>query len=205
MKDSVVIPISYVSVVINCLVAVGCTPSRGYITVDSQSELVRPTFCMYRDRNFQERTSIGRITVWKAQCSYDTKMRWELDSSLKRKDTEKVWCMEYTRSDFYLRRFINRLLGRRDPPIVSCLTYGEIPPGYQERVQAIPLEPDHLYIVSMTRIGTRIPSEDLKFIIRMDDKGIPEQLEYRLWDGIYDWTQYYLKLYPHTHEYLLLY
>lgn len=205
MKDRIAIPISYVSLIISCFVTVGCTPSRGYITVDSRSELAQPTFCMYWHWDFQEPTNIRRITVWKAQSSYDTKKRWELDSPSKRKDAEKVWCMEYIYSDFYLRRFINRLLGRRDPPIVSCLTYGEVPPGYQERVQALPLEPDRLYTVSMTRTGTRIPSEVLKFIIRFDDKGIPERLEYRLWDGRYDWRQYYLKLYPHTHEYLKFY
>ena len=60
---------------------------------------------------------------------------------------------------------------------VSCLTYGEVPPGYEEKVKVEPLEPEEFYGVRV-RGESGTSSENLYFLIRLDEKGIPDRLEY---------------------------
>ena len=153
-----------VSILISCVwVCTGCQPALGYITVDSRSIVMQPTFCMYQDPYFQERLSVGSITVEKKLSASDEKKRWE--------ERQTVWELKYKSSDNFIR-------GLLTSP-VSCLTYGEVPPGYQEEVKAVPLEPEQLYIVGMDGDdGT--DADSVYFIIRLDASGTPERLEYRL-------------------------
>ncbi len=182
MKDKISIAIALVSILISCcLVPLGCTPPfPGYITLDSLSEVMQPKFYMYYH---QERLDIGTIIVWKVLHSSEVKKRWDFNSGHvylplwyhpRAVESEMVWYLQYEPSD----NFINRLLGRRSTSPVPSLTYGEVPPGYQEKVKALPLEPERFYIVQM-RGGGR-PSEGMTFTILLDDSGIPQRLEYHL-------------------------
>ena len=176
MKDRIGIAIvALVSILISCVLIAGCTPTPGYITIDSRSEVMQPTFRMYLDRCFrhhQERLDIEMITVLKVRRSSEEKKGWKFDSPASGEAVHRVWYIEYNSSD----NFIKKLLGLSTSP-VSCLTYGEVPPGYEEGLKARPLEPEELYSVWINYPGA---SKPLKFIIRLDGTGTPERLEYHL-------------------------
>ncbi len=164
MKQRIGRTLASASLLISCVwVCPGCTPPLGYVTIDWGSVVMQPTFCMYRDPYFQERLSIGSIEVQKARGFSGEKKGW--------KDSQTVWQLKYKSSD----NFITKLL--MSP--VSCLTYGEVPPGYQEEVRAVPLQPEQLYVVGLDGYdGT--DADGLYFIIRLDASGTPDRLEYRL-------------------------
>ena len=164
MKKRIGSAVAVVSVLLSCVwVFVGCPLPFGYVNIDWGSSVMQPTFCMYRDPYFQEPLSIGSITVRKKLSTSDKKKRW--------KDFQTVWQLKYKSSDNFMRRLLT------SP--VSCLTYGEVPPGYQEEVKAVPLEPEQLYIVGLDGYDAT-DADGLYFIIRLDESGTPERLEYRL-------------------------
>ena len=159
MKNRIGITLSDVSLLISCIwICIGCQPPLGYVTVDWGSSVMQPTFCMYRDPYFQEPLSVGSIKVTKVRRFFGEKK-------------QTVWQLKYKSSDNFIK-------GLLTSP-VSCLTYGEVPPGYQETVKAIPLEPEQLYIVGMDGDdGT--DADGVYFVVRLDANGTPERLEYRL-------------------------
>ena len=186
MKDRIGIAIRVVSLLISCLlVAAGCMSFPiGYFILDWGSAVMEPRFCLYRDRDFQEPLGIGEITVWKVRHSFDEKKRWKFDVPWEIgaiawrggwKVVEKwaggqtVWQLEYKFSDNLMKRLLT-------PPI-ACLTYGEVPPGYQEKVNPFPLEPEAFYGVWIRGYEGAL-SNNIYFIIRLDATGIPERLEY---------------------------
>ena len=184
MKDRIGIAIvALVSLLISCLVFAGCTPLSGYSIVDLRSAVMQPTFSMYL--NPQVQLDIGTIIIWESLHSSEEKTRWEFHSGgvylpmswhPRPVEPEMVWYLQYEPSD----NFIKRLLGGTTSP-VSSLTYGEVPPGYEEKVKAEPLEPERYYIIQIR--GYRgIPSEGMTFIIRSNGTGTPERLEYHLND-----------------------
>lgn len=147
--------IAFISVVLSCVwIFVGCQPRAGYTTVDARLTLMQPTFCMYRDASLQERLDIQSLMVWKVQRSPTFASQWE--------QVQRVWDLSYIENP--------------STSPVSCLTYGEVPPGYQEDVKALPLEPEQFYKV-WTWADRGIQSEYLYFIIRVDESGIPQRLE----------------------------
>lgn len=170
MKERIGLSIAGVSLLLICsLVCVGCTPSIVEIPVevDSGSALMQPTFCTYQGRYSQERFDIKGITVSKVTRAPDQKKRWQLDAPWE--DRQTVWHLEYKASDNFMKRL--------STSPVPCLTYGKTPPGYQEDVKAVPLEPEQFYSVWI-RGDNGAPSEALNFIIRLDESGTPERLEY---------------------------
>ena len=186
MKDRICIAIAIVSILINCFFGVGCSPPPGYITIDSGSALMKPTFCMYKDRYFQERLHIGSITVERVGRSSEEKKRWELDTP--RNDGQVIWELKLKYRD--TDNIIIGLWQWLSTPPVSCLTYGEVPPGYEEKVKALPLEPEELYILSVDTAYYPRQTAPLRFIIRLNGAGVPDRLEYRLgvsdmWEGIF--------------------
>ena len=188
MKNGIGITIAFVCLLIPCiLVSIGCQPPRAYFTLDWGAAVMQPTFCMYQDPYFQERLGIRSVTVWKVPRSFNQKKRWEIDvpweigaiawqAGLKVDELweggQTVWDLQYKSSD----NFIKRLLGWC-PSVVSRLTYGEVPPGYQEKVKALPLEPEEFYSVWIRGDGGEF-SKNTHFIIRLNGTGIPERLEY---------------------------
>lgn len=139
---------------------------------------MKPTFCVYLDRCFrhhQERLDIETITVSKVQRSSEEKEGWNFGSPARWgwEDEQRVWYLEYKSSD----NFIKRRLGLSTSP-VSRLTYGEVPPGYEEGMRAKPLEPGELYSVWVNTYNYPGDAKPLRFIIRLDGTGSPEQLYY---------------------------
>ena len=181
MEDRICITIARIGFLVSCFFAAGCWYAPGYITIDSRSKVMKPTFCIYLDRCFrhhQERLDIETITVTKVRHSSEEKNGWEFDSPARWEGVQRVWYLEYKSPDNFIK-FIKKLLGLSASP-VSCLTYGEVPPGYEEAVKARPLEPEQLYSVWMETYSYPGDSESLRFIIRLDETGIPERLEYHL-------------------------
>ena len=168
MKKSTGSVIALVSILIICiLISDGCTPAPGYIRIDSRAGVMHPTFYFYQDAAFQNRLGISSIAVWKVPHSSEKKKRWEIDWPFD--DRQKVWNLEYKATDTLMKRLWLSS--------VSCLTYGEVPPGYQEKVKVEPLAPEEFYGVRIRgKSGTS--SENLYFLIRLDATGIPERLEY---------------------------
>ena len=177
MRNRMDSAITVVSLLIGCLIFIGCSPIEVEMTLDSGSALMQPTFCLYQDRYSHERCGITRITVWKAIPAPENKKRvafssqW-VDSLSVWINSQRVWHLEYKSPD----TLIKRLLGWQSTFPVSCLIYGEVPPGYQEVVKAISLESKELYRVRIDGDGKL--SDSLGFIIRLDGRGIPERLEY---------------------------
>ena len=154
---------------ISGLVGSGCTPSSGYTSMPLESAVMQPTFCLYRDPEFRHLSPIGSITVEKKRIvSAEAKKRWELNWPWKPEDFQTVWHLEYKAAD-------NLIWGTPSP--IPCLTYGEVPPGYQAALKALPLEPEQFYTVSITG-HQGMSATTLKFIIRLDANGTPERLEY---------------------------
>ncbi len=194
MKNRIGIAIiAVISILSSSFFVPGCSIGSAYILIDSRSDLMKPTFCLYWDPYFQEQLDIGKIVVCKALRSSEEKGRWELDAPVN--TDQKVWQLEYKTSGFFIFNLIKRLFGHQPSSPVSCLTYGEVPPGYEEKVKALPLEPEELYIVWMEQHDSLRESEPLKFIIRLNGTGVPDRLEYRGRDYIFDGIQYYLRLY----------
>ena len=167
-----------IGILISCFFVIGCSYLSGYITIDSRSKVMKPTFCIYLDRCFrhhQERLDIEAITVSKVRRSFEKKKGWKVDLPTRWEDMHKVWYLEYKSSN----NFIKRLFGLSASP-VSCLTYGEVPPGYEEGMKARPLEPEELYSVSINTYNYPGDTEPLRFIIRLNRAGIPERVEYHL-------------------------
>lgn len=192
MKKIICLVIAFLSLVISIFFGHGCSYAPGSISIDSRSALMQPRFC-YHLRPFTERLDIGKIVVSKVRRSSVMQKRWELDSPGKSGQT--VWELEYKASNFLLFYYTSCLFGWRPKPPVSCLTYGEVPPGYEEEVKALPLEPEQLYIVWIKEDNMPRHSEGLKFIIRSNEAGTPERLEYRSHDRIFSHAVYYLRLY----------
>ena len=115
---------------------------------------MQPTFCMYRDASLQKRLDIQSLMVWKVRRASTFASQWE--------QIQWVWDLSYIENPL------------TSP--VSCLTYGEVPPGYQEDVKALPLEPEQFYKV-WTWADRGVRSEKLYFIIRVDESGTPQRLE----------------------------
>ena len=190
MKNRIgIVIILLIGVLISYFFAVGCSPLPGYITIDSRSALMKPTFSMHDDLYFQKRLQIKSITVEKARRSPEGKQRWELDASWDEGQT--VWHLEY--NNFLLFYWMNCLFGWQPMPPVSSLTYGEVPRDYKEKVKALPLEPEQLYIVSMDayKIRSIIP---LRFVIRLNKTGDPDRVEYLGWNALFYHIGHYLKL-----------
>ena len=176
MKDRIDITIiALVSILISCFLVAGCIPPPGYITIDSPSTLMEPTFCMYKDPYFQEPSHIGRITVEKVDRSFQ-KNRWELDAVQTHGQTVWDLKLKYRNADNF---FIGLFQWLSAPP-VFCLTYGEVPSGYEEKVKASPLEPEELYILSVDVAYYERRTAPLRFIIRLNETDVPDRLEYRL-------------------------
>ena len=181
MKDRIGIAIiALIGILISYFFAVGCSPLPGYITIDSRSALMKPTFSMYDDPYFRKRLQIKGITVEKARRSPEGKQRWELDASWDEGQT--VWHLEY--NDFLLFYWMNCLFGWQPMSPVSSLTYGEVPRGYKEKVKVLPLEPEQLYIVSMEAYKIRSISP-LRFVIRLNETGDPDRVEYLGWNALF--------------------
>ena len=189
--------ITPVSIPIICaLVFIGCTPFGGYVALDAESGLLQPTFRMYADQHFQERVGrITSITVSKSGFFSEEQKHSELDSPWDGSQT--VWDLDYKPAD----KFIGLLRVWFIEPPLSRLTYGKVPPSYEEKVEALPLEPGQSYFVDIWGLrGIATFHGTLEFSICLDDTGRPDRIEYSSPDDIFEWTRDALRLNPRTRE-----
>ena len=62
---------------------------------------------------------------------------------------------------------------------LACITYGKLPPGYKEKVPAVPLTPERLYYVGIRKPRDFASPAEVSFTLRSDPSGEPVRLEYR--------------------------
>lgn len=62
---------------------------------------------------------------------------------------------------------------------LACITYGKLPPGYKEKVPAVPLTPEQLYYVAIRKPRDFASPAEVSFTLRSDHSGEPVKLEYR--------------------------
>ena len=137
------------------------------------SELTTPTFCLYEgpfrleSERHKKPKPINYIQVQRLNKINDEPIDWSkwLEYADIRPHIDQVaWEIEYapdSKSDPPDRRF-------------SCITYGQVPPGYIEKIPAQPLIPERLYSVLIKWGGV------LAFVIRVDSMGHPTHLEYAI-------------------------
>ncbi len=156
-------------VLIGLLVTSGCVIMAGMPSMHPHSEIVVPTFCLHGGKS--EPLPITRIAVERGDKVNAERIEW-LESGpptwygLWEGHDQAAWSLEYAPGGSY-------------PPAntYSCITYGKAPPGYKEKIPALPLTPERLYRVT---IETEDTSEQaaMYFIIRLDSVGRPVKLEY---------------------------
>ena len=164
-------------------ICVGCFVSSGCV-IDSwthslphpHSELTAPTFCLYEgafrlsgdlSELHKKPEPIHLIRVKRLNKVNDEPIdwnKWREYGDIRPSIDQVAWKIEYAPD------------GKSEPPErrFSCITYGEVPPGYIEMIPAQPLIPERLYSVLVQ------PGGVLQFVIRADSQGEPTHLEYAI-------------------------
>ena len=166
--------IAVLFICIGCLVSSGCLRGLHGLT-HPHSDVTAPTFCLYKawkdgwEAEHALPVPIYRIRVTRAEkFSGDERFEWRNWHSWRkgRAADEVTWEMEYVpdaEAHPLARPF-------------SCITYGKVPPGYEERIPPVPLIPERLYTVQILSKGVT-PTSRVHFIIRADLTGHLTQLE----------------------------
>ena len=157
-----------------CLVSSGCvTDSWRHGLPHPHSELTAPTFCLYdgpfrlESERHKKPLPIYYVSVHRRNKIDDEPIdwsKWREYGAIRPHTDQNSWEIEYvpdSKSDPPERRF-------------SCITYGQVPPGYIEKIPAEPLIPERLYSVLLKSGGV------LLFVIRADSQGEPTHLEYAI-------------------------
>ena len=173
-KTGVLRAIAVLFICIACLVSSGCLRGLHGLT-HPHSDVTAPTFCLYegwKDGWEDEHAlpvPIYLIRVTRAdKFSDDERFEWRNWRSWRKgRDSDQVtWEMEYLPDD-------------EAHPLArpfSCITYGKVPPGYEENIPPVPLIPERLYTVQILPKGVT-PTSRVYFIIRADSTGRLIQLE----------------------------
>ena len=154
-----------------CLFSSGCVMHNlgNHGLPHPHSELTAPTLCLYyggfrlESEQYKEPLSIYYVRVYRHDKINDEPIDWNKWREYRGFD-QKAWEIEYapdSKSDPPDRRF-------------SCITYGQVPPGYIEKIPAQPLIPERLYSVLLRPGGVVV------FVIRADSTGRPTHLEYAI-------------------------
>lgn len=155
---------------VGCLFLSGCIQAmHGY--THPHSKITAPTFCLYYGSwkdDHPPPVAIYQIRVFRAVKVNDERFewgQWKVYSPMRVGEDQMAWSMDYEGDNQDVTR-----------PF-SCLTYGEVPPGYNETTPAVPLIPERLYtVLLLSKHGTLRNS--MYFIIRADSTGRPTQLEH---------------------------
>ena len=158
-----------------CLVSSGCVPhSMGpHGLPHPHSELTAPTFCLYEgvfrleSEEHKKPAPINYIRVKRLNKVNGEPIDWaklKEYNQIRRSIDQVAWEIEYVPD------------GKSDPPErrFSCITYGQAPPGYIEKIPAQPLIIERLYSVLLRPGGVLI------FVIRADSQGEQTHLEYAI-------------------------
>ena len=163
--------IAFFIICVGCLVSSGCQPIMlQHSYTHPHSAVTAPTFCLYwgEDEHSQP-IRIYEITVVRYEgFSDDKRFEWEnWESWRKGRSADLVmWHIQYLPDD-------------EAHPLArpfSCITYGKVPPGYEENIPPVPLISERLYTVQILPKGVT-PTSRVYFIIRADSTGCLIQLE----------------------------
>ena len=151
-----------VLVLTTLLLITGCARTDGRGIVHPHSSVTAPTFCFYselyrdeepeRSRNSEPR-AIGRLEVFLADEDLNV--------------TAEAWIIHYQPDPLY-----------EELKPYSCITYGQLPPGYREKAPAPPLIPERHYQVRIESLKGHYEGGYISFDIRLDSNGQPAKLEY---------------------------
>lgn len=158
---------------IGCLFMSGCKIFQHGI-IHPHSSVTEPIFCLYDGRFHSEDVkplAIGKMRVVQDAVFDDERMewsKWREQKPLFKGPFQVMWHIEYAPDPSDLP----------DKPL-SCIIYGKVPPGYEEKTAALPLIPERLYSACFVAIDSEAPMASIPFIIRADAQGRPTHLEYR--------------------------
>ena len=183
---------------ISSLFSSGCA-SKLHGFAHPHSDVTIPTFCLHEgeahDKNAPP-VPIYRIIVLRdKQQRGNQRLEWR-NWSLWRDGhrgfiNEVAWEMEYGDpvAEARLNRYTDQVAwvmeyapdpeAQPSPRPFSCITYGKVPPGYDEKIPAVPLIPERLYAVLLETQEVTARG-GMYFIIRLDLAGHPTQLEYTI-------------------------
>ena len=152
---------------VGCFFYSGCTPTSMHGLAHPYSDIEAPTFCLYKGwatKQDAKPHAIDSILIYRAGKINDERFDWKTEIPYSDQDT---WEMAYDPD------------GKSKPAEkpFSCLTYGQVPPGYIETIPAQPLISERVYTVRLRRKEGG-PMSWVYFIIRADAQGHPIQLEY---------------------------
>ena len=186
---------------VGCLFSSGCASRLLHGSAHPHSDVTTPTFCLH-EGDAQDKDAppvpIYRISVLQTnEKRGNQRLEWRNWRLWRGRDgrrgliNEVAWEMEYGDpvAEARLARYTDQVAwvmeyapepeAEPSPRPFSCITYGKVPPGYDEKIPAVPLIPERLYTVLLE------PQEvtargGMYFIIRLDSTGHPTQLEYTL-------------------------
>lgn len=185
---------------ISSLFLSGCA-SKLHGFAHPHSDVTAPTFCLHEgDAHAKDAppVPIYRISVLQDNSKRgNQRLEWRNWRLWRQRDgrrgfiDEIAWEMEYgdPSAEARLARYTDHVAwvieyapdpeAQPSPRPFSCITYGKVPPGYDEKIPAVPLIPERLYVVLLE------PQEvtargGMYFIIRLDSTGHPTHLEYTL-------------------------
>ena len=161
-----------------CVICIVCSLSSGCQTVTLEhgythphSAVMAPTFCLYEGRgeHSQPIPIYGLGVIRQETFSDDERFEWRNWESWRegRSADLVIWQIQYLPDD-------------EAQPLakpLSCITYGKVPPGYDEPIPPLPLIPERMYTVSIRPTKYPLPMSRVYFIIRADSTGHPTQLE----------------------------
>ena len=132
------------------LVASGCQIIRYGVLIHPDSKVLTPTFCLY-DRSEIDPHAIHKVQVYQRAMNGDSRLK-------------AVWDLEYAPQpeEQFVRAY-------------SCITYGEVPPGYKQKAPALPLIPERSYGVWLE--GKDYVRDSRNFVIRLGPSGEAIKLE----------------------------
>ena len=168
-------------VIVVFLICVGCLGSGGCQTLTLEhgythphSAVTAPTFCFYegRDEHSQPIPIYEIIVARQEKISGDERFEWDNWRSWRKGRyyaDQVTWEIQYVPDDH------DQALTKP----LSCITYGKAPPGYDEKIPAVPLIPERLYAVLLETQEVTARG-GVYFIIRLDLAGHPTQLEYTI-------------------------
>jgi len=183
---------------ISCLFSSGCESKlklHGF--AHPHSDVTTPTFCLHEgeahDKNAPP-VPIYRISVLRdKQKRGNQRLEWRNWGLWRdgRRGYPVAWEIEYGDpvAEARLNRYTDQVAwvmeyapdpqAQPSPRPFSCITYGKVPPGYIEKIPAVPLIPERLYFVLLEPQEV-IARGGVYFIIRLDLAGHPTQLEYTI-------------------------
>ena len=170
--------IAFFVICLGCLFSSGCL-NLMHGLIHPHSEITAPTFWIYdgHPQDYESKPlAIYQIIVSRGTKINDERIewsKWHIFSPIRTGTDQIAWEMVYDPD------------GKSNLPSkpFACITHGKVPPGYIERIPALPLIPERLYAVMLRPHKDKAPNLGGAFIIRANAQGRPTHLEYRTGDG----------------------